>query len=202
MADGLIVKLEEFKSYLGTDVKKSGGEKDDQLLDAILSAEDLVRGKCSDNFDQRIYVDEFHSGTDRPYIWARHLPVATSPLPTVLENGNALVVAAGYSASADVVFEPTRGVFTRQVGGTKDRWLVGENNLDLGYTAGYVLGSAPRDLRNLIKYVAGLLWQMSERHQFTVKRRSGQQGSTEFWDDIPPLYMAIVNRYSVPIHGE
>lgn len=202
MADGLIVKLQEFKDYLGSDVMKSGGQKDGQLTDAILSAEDMVRGKCSDNFDQRAYVDEYHSGSDRADLWARHLPVAVSPLPVVTENGAALVVAAGYSASADVVFETTRGVFTRQTGGYKSTWLCGVNNVSFGYTAGYALGSAPRDLRMLIKFLAGLLWQESERAQFTVKRRSGQQGSTEFWDDLPPLYKSTMERYMVPIHGE
>lgn len=202
MADGLIVQLEEFKDYLGNDVKKSGGEKDSLLTDAILSAEDMVRGQCSDNFDQRAYTDEYHSGTDRPHLWARHLPVAISPLPVVTENGAALVVAAGYSSSANVVFEPTRGVFSRMAGGAKTTWLIGENNVNFSYTGGYLLGLAPRDLRLLVKFVAALVWQESDRNQYAVKRRSGQQGSTEFWDDIPPLYKAIVQRYAVPIHGE
>lgn len=200
--DGLIVPLLEFKQYLGPDVVKTTGEKDDVLGGFILAAEEMVRGRCSNDFDRRAYTLEYHSGSDRPYLWARHLPVQPSPLPTVTENGASLVVAVGYDTTADVNFHPDSGIFTRMIGGQRDRWATGDNNVVLGYTAGYVLGTAPADLRLLIKFIAALTWQASDRNQVTVKRRSGQQGSTEFWDDLPPLYQAIINRYSVPILGE
>ena len=213
MSDGLIITLDEFKAWLGPEALKSS-EKDDILSAFILAGEEAVRTMCSQNFDRRTYANEYHNGQGKLHIKARELPVLASPLPTVTENGTALVVAAGYSATADVTFNPDTGWFTRQattmttpggavtpvslVGG----WAPGWNNLALGYTAGYLLGAAPADLRLLIKYVAGMTWQQTDRKEFTIKTRSGQQGSTTFYDSLPPFYQSIVSKYSVPILGE
>jgi hypothetical protein len=199
--DGLIVTLESFKAHLGSDVQKSS-EKDGLLLTFLLAAEEMVRSRCSQNFDQRAYASELHSGRDKPFLWARQVPVAASPLPTVTENGTALVVAAGYSSSAQVVFNPATGCFTRMTAGARDRWLDGNENVALSYTGGYASAVMPADLQLLVKFIAALTWQTTDRNQIAVKRRSGQQGSTDFWDDLPPFYQSILNRYSVPIHGE
>ena len=201
MSDGLIITLDEFKAYLGPEAQKSS-EKDDVLYAFILAAEELIRGKCCQNFDRRVYTAEYHSGADRPYLWARQLPVATDPLPVITESGVALTVAAGYSATAEVSFNPVDGCFTRQVAAEVDGWATGNNNVSFTYTGGYTAVSMPADLKLLLKFVAAFAWRQSDRKEQTVKRRSGGQGSTDFWEEIPPFYAQIVKRHSVTIHGE
>lgn len=210
MSDGLIITLDEFKAYLGPEAQKSS-EKDDVLYAYILAAEELVRGQCSQNFDQRSYTAEYHSGRGKPYLWARQVPVAADPLPVVTENGVALTVAAGYSASAQVSFNPVDGCFTRQpyslvtatyTPGPLGEWPAGNNNVVLAYTGGYAAAAMPADLKLLIKFVAAYSWRQSDRKEQTVRRRSGQSGSTDFWEEIPPFYAAIMRRYSVTVHGE
>lgn len=210
MPVGSIASLDEFKTFLGREAK-TNTDKDPVLESFLKMAEDMIRGECLQNFDQRAYAAEPHSGAGKFHVFAKQRPVAISPLPVVTENGTALTVAAGYSSSAHVVFDPETGIFTRQpldligpsiTNGKRSSWAEGNNNIALSYTGGYAAADMPNDLKLLVQFTAAFFWKQSDHKEVTVKRRSNQQGTTEFFDNLPPLYKAILDRYRTSPYGE
>ena len=212
-----IITLEEFKSFLGDDAA-ARSDKDPTLTMFKTAAEDMIRGECGlpgipQNFDQRTYTGELHSGRrGQSYLFPNQRAVAASPLPTVKENGIDLTVAVGYSSTAHVTLDPSTGCLTRQpisqaynsapwdIYSKKGLWAEGNHNIEIGYKGGY--SPIPNDLKILAQYCAAYVWKNSDRKELTVKRRTDQQGSTEFFENLPEFYKAILNRYKVSPYGE
>ncbi len=221
---GDIVTLKEFKAYLGREILEDS-EGEPALGIFLTAAQDMIRAECGlpgipQNFDQRALTNEYHSGRKgQVHLFSNQRPVAVSPLPTLSENGTDLVVAAGYSSTAHVVFDPETGIFTRQPIGQvcappqpsdpcscpskQGLWAEGNNNIVLKtYTGGYAAASMPADLKLLIQYTAAFVMKQADRNEITMKRRSDQQGSTEFFDNLPPFYAGILARYKVSPYGK
>lgn len=203
-----LVTLAEFKDFLSQEASVSTA-KDPFLTTCLRAGQDLVRGQTGQNFDQRLYSGELHSGRGKPHIFPRQRPVAATPLPVVTENGAALTVVAGYG-NGQVTFLPgLEAVFTRLpvgspvvVNGISGGWLQGWNNVSLTYTGGFAAADMPADLKLLVCYAGAYVWRGTDRKEQTVKTRGGREGTTTFWEDLPPFYKAILDRFSVPIHGE
>jgi len=196
MAD--LITVEEFRNYLGLGVKAN--ESQNELMAACVSAgSEWVREALNRDLDLRAYTEKY-DGTGLPYIWLRQIPVAASPIPTVVENGTALVVAAGYNVAADVILDTERGVLFRQDGPTSsvgtsrlpNRWSLGIQNVDIGYTAGHSV--IPADVKLLTRYVAARFWKDVDQKTIGISRRSAGPHSTDFMTDLPEILRQIVDQ--------
>jgi hypothetical protein len=197
-----IITIEEFRQYLRSE---PDSDVDEALTEVLKAASEYFRGATNLNFDQRAYV-ETRNGPGRKTIMVAQPPVAASPLPTVVENGKALIVAAGYSETADVVVDLADGFFHRRAGstlvpGTGDYpavWSRGAQNVVISYTGGYPAASMPADARLFVKWLAALYWQDAEDKRTGVARRGTANSSVDFLTEIPPMYQDIVERWRRP----
>ena len=202
-----IITLDEAKNYLGF----SEDDRYDEILDLMVAAaSQTFREITGDDFDQRAYV-ETRNGKGTRAIHARHRPIAASPAPTATENGTALVVATGYSTTADVVVELERGVFHRRSGETvvspplslvPGVWSPGVQNIGLGYTGGYEAADMPADAKLFVKYAVAYFWKHTDKKEIGVAQRSIGQGSTTFLEELPKVYRDIADRHRRAIIAE
>jgi hypothetical protein len=194
-----LITVEEFRNYMGLGVKAN--ETQNELMAACVSAaSDWVREALNRDMDFRAYT-ETYDGNGLPFLWLRQEHVATSPIPTVVENGTALVVKAGYDVTADVTLDPERGVLYRQSGPTQivgnvsrlpNRWSIGIQNIAITYSAGY--STIPADVKILTRYVAARFWKETDSKAIGISRRSAGAHSTDFMTDLPTLYREIVDQ--------
>lgn len=199
------------------DVKKFLGfgadDANDALIDAIIPPIcQSLRDACGRDFDQRAYT-EVRNGNGRQVIYALNPPIVVSPLPTVTENGVALVVATGYNTSADVIVEPDRGKFWRVPGTTAvpsvmfppfipGTWSRGVQNVTLGYTGGYATASLPAHLVLLTKYLVGAFWKQLDRKDIDVSQRSVGQATVNLLQDLPDRYQKLFDLLTRPMVPE
>ena len=196
-----LITTKQARLYL----KLKDGEKDDDIGPIISAVSEFVRGRTGLKFDQRIYT-EFHNGKGLRTLRVRETPVATSPAPTVTENGTALVVTTGYSDTADVVYDPGEGVFHRRtgstfIGGTRTdipgRWSPGAQNITIVYTGGYLPADMPADIMLVVKYALSFAWQHTDRKQVGVSAKSSGGGNITLLETLPKFYLNILDRHRV-----
>lgn len=173
------------------------GLDDVALQLAIQAASESLESWCGRLF-RLADVVEYHDGIaahggDRDALKLSAFPIVGNP--TVTENGTALVVAEGYSTSADVIFESNRGLLKRRPGNTTQLiaqdsptvpalgWSQGHQNVVVTYKAGWLLEDMPHHIRHLCAEIA---WRM-----YDDPRRSGQEsvsraggGSSRFVDTL------------------
>jgi hypothetical protein len=192
-----LITLEEFKGYLGLGAKKVADQEDLMKL-CVTAASNFVRDALSLDVDLQSY-DEVYDGNGRPFLPLRMAPVATSPLPVVTENGMNLVVAAGYSISADATVDPVRGYLARLPGptvipGTNSpfpaRWTRGFQNIHVIYSAGFAV--VPGEFKLLASYVSSRYFVEPDERRVGVSRRGQGSHSTEFIEGLPDLYKEII----------
>ena len=195
MAD--LITLEEFKDYLGPGAKKVS-DQEDLMKRCVAAASNFVRGALSLDVDLQSY-DEVYDGNGRPFLPLRMAPVATSPLPVVIENGVALIVAFGYSITVDATVDPVRGYLARMPGptvvpGTNSpfpaRWTKGFQNVHVAYSAGFA--TVPGEFKVLTSYVAARYFAETDERRVGVSRRGQGSHSTEFIEGLPDLYKEII----------
>jgi hypothetical protein len=116
-------------------------------------------------------------------------PPITS-VTSVRENGVALTVATSYSASADVVVDLVRGVFTRQ-GGV---WCPGVLNVELVYEAGAAVGAIDADIKLVAREAVAIFFKRMDTKWQGISSRSSGQGSVSIIDELPPLYRGMLER--------
>lgn len=194
-----LATLKEFKDWLGTGAKSNSVS--DPLLNSCLdAASDWVREQVNRDLTQQAY-DERYNGNGLPYLSLNQVPVATSTLPAVEEDGSALVVAVGYDLTADVILDPVKGWLNRQPGttpsfgvspGIPGRWSLGFQNVRVVYTAGYA--TIPPSLKSLALYVAARYWKESDRKEFGVLSRSTGSHSVTFLQGLPEIYKETIRR--------
>lgn len=206
MAD--LITLNEFKGYLGPDVKKSS-QNDTELAAHVASASDWVRDEINRDFDERVYV-ELLDGNNQQMIQLAHEPVKLSVLPVVLENGITLAVAFGYSTAADVIVKPgtlaprESAYLARVMGPTAPltpsyaqpgRWAPGFQNITVTYTAGYDAATMPPAIKALTKYIAARLWKEADRKEIGIARRTTGGRSVDYAKDIPEPYKTTIGNW-------
>lgn len=197
MAD--LITLQQLKDYIGSFGAKS--DQDANLEAIITSASEFIRQETGEDWDQRAYTDR-RNGKGTGSIRALHWPIASAPLPTVTENGTSLVVAIGFSETADVSVDPATGTFYRLNGPTTvsnpARWTVprtwskGILNVVLGYTAGFVAASIPGDIQLVTKYVAARAWKEATRKEIGTATRATGQVNVSFQEDLPKRMDRII----------
>lgn len=199
------------------DVKILLGFKNDDSNDALIDAIippicESLRRQCGLNFDQRAYT-EVRNGNGRSAIFVLQPPVATSPAPSVTENGTSLVVATGYSTSADVIVDPNSGKFYRVQGPTPvpsfpgymqqpGAWCRGVQNVTLGYTGGYATANLPAHLLLLTKYMVGAFWKQLDRKDLDVSSKNVGQASVQLLQDLPDRYKKLLDLLTRPMVPE
>ena len=199
-----IIDLDSLKAYLK--VPRENSNSDEVLEMVRQGAEGYVRAYCSRQFTQASYVETFN-GTNRKALRLVETPVAISPAPTVTEDGAALVVAVGYSTSADVVCDPVNGLMHRLPTGSRataqtNAWSPGVQNITVTYTGGYTTATTPGDLRMATAYVGGILWRASDKMEIGVMSRGDAAHNISLLEDLPAIYKRILDVYKrVPTGG-
>jgi hypothetical protein len=158
MADAIdIIALQEAKDFLNLTTTVNDAEL--ALFITAASAMWLKRGGPGATSPA---YDEWYSGGG-PTIALRHTPViaitqivealtgTTSYILTQQDPGSGLTSAFGYS----IVNE--RGLITRRANGVATEFMVGELNVHVTYTAGFV--TAPEDVKLAIKLLVDHMWQ-------------------------------------------
>jgi hypothetical protein len=200
-----LITLEEFKSYLGPDVKKSS-QNDTELSAHVASASDWVRDEINRDMDERAYT-EVLDGNNQQMIQLAHEPIKLSVVPVVVENGVALVVAFGFSSSADVVVKPgtlapRESAYLARVMGPSapitpayaqpGRWAPGFQNITVTYTAGFDAASMPPAIKGLTKYIAARFWKEADRKEIGIARRATGGRSVDYAKDLPDPYKTTI----------
>lgn len=197
MAD--LVTLQEAKDYIGKFGKDSA--HDDDLAAVISGASEFIRQETGEDWDERAYTDR-RNGKGSQAMRALHWPIASAPLPTASENGTALVVAVGFSETADVSVDPATGTFYRLNGptsvvspmrwSTPATWSRGVLNVVLGYTAGFAAGSIPADIRLICNYITARAWKEADRKEIGISSRATGQMNVSFLEDLPGRMNRII----------
>lgn len=190
MAD--LITLQEAKDYIGAFGKESG--EDDSLKAIIAGASEFIRQETSRDWDVRSYSDR-RNGSGTKAMRALHYPILASPAPTVTENGTALVVAIGFSTTADVSLDPETGTFYRLNGPTSvinpirwtipGTWSKGILNVVLGYDAGFTALLMPGDIKLLCNYITARAWKEADRKEIGVSSRATGTMNVSFLEDLP-----------------
>lgn len=197
MATDLITKA-EVKAF-----GKITGSSEDAILAAIIPAvSEAIRDWTAFDWDQRTY-SEIRNGNGQPGMHAQKAGKPGPPMtgtPTVQENGTTLIVATGYSATADVIVDLDEGLFYRrpgttslQVTGFPGRWAVGVQNLVFTYQSGYAQASIPGDIKLVAKYATVMIWKHSDRKTVGIGSRAQGQGSVSLLEDLPDFYKRILD---------
>lgn len=209
MPDTLLVSLADLKAYLFPEGAPDSSP-DEILTDILGSVSEMLVTHTGVTFATPVSATEYYDGKNNASIRLKRSPVASSPLPVVKENGVALVVAVGYSDTADVILknpgEPMGSWLTRRPGATAvpsgsrvpGLWCPGVQNIEATYSAGYA--TIPPDIRLVVKYAASFLFAQPDRNRIGVSRRQGKDGSsTDFFEKLPEVYRDILQRYRVPL---
>ena len=200
MAD--LVSLQEVKKYLR--IAKTS-EHDDELNAIIPAVSEDIRRFTGFDWDTRAYTERRDGQNVRGLLALRGglpgPPIVS--VEAVTENGTALVVATQYSTSADVVVDLERGWFYRQGGttpvsgglaSTPGLWCPGLLNVVLSYTTGYAVASIPADIKLPAKYAAGVFLKHVDAKWIGIQSRSAGQGSVSIIDELPALYLGMLER--------
>lgn len=158
MADPIdVVSLQEAKDFLN--ISTSANDAELELFITAASSMWLKRGGPGGSSPA---YDEWYSGGNST-IALRHTPVlaitqivealtgSTSYVLTEQNPGSGLTSAFGYS----IVKE--RGLLTRRANGVATNFMVGELNVHVTYTAGFV--TAPEDVKLGVKLLVDHMWQ-------------------------------------------
>lgn len=210
MADATpgVITVDELKDALNVKRGAPTTDQDERLKAAVDAAVDELGKELGYSLSLATRVDTLNgNGLRAMQLSAR--PVLSSPLPVVTEDGNALSVAFGYSATADVVIDPTTGWIYRQPGGGSGTvrqdttvplsWSRGVQNVVVTYSGGYTDQTAPPRLKRLVLYLASLYFKHLDTNQHGVERRSDGQRSTDFLMDLPAGYQRIIDAMRDPL---
>lgn len=149
-------------------------------------------------------------GRRREILYLDWKPILDPSALTVSENGTLLVVAQGYSTTADVIVKPDEGILVRrptfQSSGpvpSRNRtigWAEGIQNLVVTYRGGYdstlaaaEANSIPADLVYVGREIVQTFFRESRRGGRTTINRAGQ--SANFDRDLTPLAKGILDQY-------
>lgn len=194
-----LIKLAEAKAF-----GKLRGSEEDAILAAIIPAvSEGIRHWTGFDWDTRTY-SEIRNGNGQVAMHAQQAGKPGPPItgtPTVQENGVNLVVALGYSTSADVIVDQDEGLFYRRpgttsgmvLGGRPGRWAEGVQNLVFGYSSGYAQDSIPGDIKLVAKYATIMIWKHSDKKTVGIGSRAQGQGSVSLLEDLPDFYKRILD---------
>ena len=184
-----LLTLDETKKYLR--IGKTS-EHDAELPLLISAVSEDIRTFTGFDWLQQA-VTEHRNGNDQAALTAlkagRPGPPITS-VTSVKENGVALTVATSYSASADVIADLARGVFTRQ-GGV---WCPGVLNVELVYQAGAAVAAIDADIKLVAREAVAIFFKRMDTKWQGISSRSSGQGSVSIIDELPPLYRGMLER--------
>jgi len=194
-----LIKIDELKVF----GKLDSNEYDDQLTVLIAAISEQIRHWTLFDWDQNTY-SEIRNGNGQLAMQALKAGRPGPPItgtPTVAEDGVNLVVAIGYSTTADVVADLDRGIFYRRPGTTTTtgrsllpgRWSPGVQNLVFGYQTGYTQDQIPGDIKLVAKYASLMVWKQSDKKQIGISSRGTDKGSVGFLEDLPDLYKQMLN---------
>lgn len=165
-----LATLDQLKEYLSI----VDNVRDVFLQNCLNRADDYIRTYCGADFTQQIYT-ELYDGTGSDTLLLDHLPIATSPLPVVLEFGKSLVVGTDPSATPqpDVLVYPKTGLVRPY-----NLFMPYRGWYKVTYTAGYaaipsIVQQASLDGASLIMREPerlGLASKSTERHVVTFLR--------------------------------
>ena len=142
---------------------KTGPDDDQFLADVVLSASEAIERELGRALTQADFTEVYDGnrkpvGAFREVLYVRNPPIATAPLPTVTENGVALVVgfADDPTGDTDVYFDPEVGRFEKITG-----WLPGHRNISIGYRG--AAGYPTQDLISVCVELTWLTWRLAAK---------------------------------------
>lgn len=174
---------------------------DDVLSDCIDAAEALIERVTGRVLNQASFTRYFSGGEavgrgrDTIYLQQGHRPVIHSggDLVTVTEDGSALTVAVGYSATANVILS---GVNEDKQCALRRNYSVWSNaaydNITVTYKAGWTTSTVPNDVKQLIAEVA---WLIFRSPGWLGKASTSKAGTAvSFEKDLTPQSAAVISQ--------
>ncbi len=213
MSTDLFVSIDQVKEW----APAQSDENDDVLAALAEAASSYIARRTRRRVAPTAAEVETHDGDSRrvrgrsrEILYLDWNPILVPSTLTVTENGTALVVAQGYSTTADVILKPDEGVLVRrptfQSSGpvpSRNRstgWAAGVQNLVVTYRGGYdstalpaAKDSIPSDLVLVGREIVQTFFRESRRGGRTTVNRAGQ--STNFDRDLTPMATRILDQY-------
>ena len=189
------------------------GLADDVLNRCIEAATEEIERICFPrHFIKATYASQWYDGAlacgrNNDELWLEQYPIVTGTSVTVKENGVVLTLGTGYDTSGvfQVLREDARGLLRRRGGhnevmlaefdGIRFRgWRGGRQNIEVTYTAGYDLGSVPKDLEQACIELTLLVYKQARRSG--TAGSSMASGSIEVAEKLPDRTMNAIQRHA------
>lgn len=170
---------------------------DDVLIEELSEAVDqMFFDELDDNFLSQAYVEKY-DGDGQSKLWLRHRPITAV---SSLKINEVSVAAAPDSVSSGFLFDKDQLYLVQ---GTRilavafqftDRFLRGQQNISVSYTAGTTAGNAPKSL--ISAHLRQVSFQYKERERIGVKSKTlgPDQTLTFITDDWAPGVQAVLQK--------
>src|SRR5262245_44588895 len=195
-----LISLDEAKAHLRL---KRVSDHGSELPAVIAAVSEDIRRYPGFDWEQRTYTELRH-GNGQPSLIADKAGRPGPPITAVTsikQNGVALTFATAYSATADVLVDLVRGVFTRRPGSAPPvpgsvagRWEEGVLNVELVYQAGDALASIPADIKVPAREAVAILFKRMDSKWQGISSRSSGQGSVSIVEELPDVYRSMLER--------
>jgi len=165
-----LVTAAEVKGWVAGDGVTTITGVNDTVLDACIAAagEEIIQE--SSRIWEKATISEFldgdaAAGSCGEILLLRRFPVSyPADAVTVTENGIALVVAQGYSPTADMLvknagLEERCRLLRQNTSLYGIGWAPGVQNITVGYSAGFTAGSIPERIKYVAKELSWLYYQ-------------------------------------------
>lgn len=183
-----LLSLEE---YLTWAQQPEAGTDDTEIEEMIDAAAAWIKAHTGRLLEEDAAIVEILDG-EGPRVGGRYREIlylarANKPfgstLPVVLENGESLTVASGYSTTAPVIWVPAEGKLIRQGGNqqvvspswarTSQGWSRGYQNISVTYTGGYAAAAVPENIKQVMRELTGLFYKDPQRVGTASKSKAG-----------------------------
>jgi len=171
------------------------GPGDDQFLaEVVQSASEAIERELGRALTAATFTEVYDGhrkpvGAFREVLYVRNPPVATSPLPTVTENGAAIVVGFANDPTGDVevFFDPEAGRFEKITG-----WLPGHRNISIVYTG--AVGLPTQELISVCVELTWRTWRLAAKDS-GLSNASLPGATFQAMRDLPPEFKRSLDHY-------